>query len=136
MTLYSNNWTTVSEENTKPFNKETKKEDEKLVDLVAKYGPKKWKFIAALMKTRNAKQCRERWDSHLKPGIQKAGKNPFTPDEEEIIMESCDKGEKWAKIALKLGNGRTSNDIKNAYNQRLRHKHQKSRMSVQYILNK
>ncbi|CAG8708710.1 1488_t:CDS:1, partial [Racocetra fulgida] len=48
-----------------------------------------------------------------------ANQIPFTSHEEKIIVESHSKGEKWSKIALKLGNGRTSNDIKNAFNQRL-----------------
>ncbi|CAG8550899.1 13514_t:CDS:2, partial [Racocetra persica] len=122
VSVYSNNVTTVSEKSTKPFEKETKErltkrfsreEDEKLISLVQTYGAKKWNYIANFMGNRNAKQCRERWD------IRKANQIPFTSLEEKIIMESHSKGEKWAKIALKLGNGRTSNDIKNAFNQRL-----------------
>ncbi|CAG8480114.1 6305_t:CDS:2 [Cetraspora pellucida] len=114
----------------------TEEEDKKLITLIERYGAKKWNNIACLMETRTAKQCRERWDSHLKPGINKANQKPFTLHEEETIWRSYIKGEKWAKIALKLGNGRTSNDIKNAYNQRLRKsKHNQIRMSIYYVLN-
>ncbi|CAG8787254.1 45611_t:CDS:1, partial [Gigaspora margarita] len=42
-------------------------EDKKLIALVERNGAKKWRNIAYLMGTRSAKQCRERWDSHLKP---------------------------------------------------------------------
>ncbi|CAG8777611.1 11205_t:CDS:2, partial [Cetraspora pellucida] len=71
-------------------------EDKKLITLIERYGAKKWNNIAYLMETRTAKQCRERWD------INKANQKPFTLHEEETIWRSYIKGEKWAKIALKL----------------------------------
>jgi hypothetical protein len=33
-----------------------------------KYNKRKWKFVAAEMGTRNAKQCRERYFGHLEDG--------------------------------------------------------------------
>lgn len=35
-------------------------EDELLSELVKKYGPKRWSFIASHLKGRIGKQCRER----------------------------------------------------------------------------
>ncbi|CAG8798040.1 23317_t:CDS:2 [Gigaspora margarita] len=126
-----NKETTPMKENQKRSNEE----DKKLRELVGKYGAKKWGNIARLMGTRSAKQCRERWDSHLKPGIQKANSIPFSPREEEIIWRSRAKGVKWSKIAVLLGNGRTANDIKNAYNQRIRkQKHTQIMMSIYRII--
>jgi hypothetical protein len=49
----------------------TKEEDEKVVDLVKKYGPKRWTLIAKHLKGRIGKQCRERWHNHLNPEIKK-----------------------------------------------------------------
>ena len=46
----------------------TAEEDETLMQLVDKYGPKKWKDIATFLPSRIAKQCRERWCHHLCPG--------------------------------------------------------------------
>jgi len=43
----------------------TKEEDERVVELVRKYGPKRWTLIAKHLKGRIGKQCRERWHNHL-----------------------------------------------------------------------
>jgi len=42
-------------------------EDAKLKDLIKEHGPEKWAHIAATMRTRSGKQCRERWHNHLDP---------------------------------------------------------------------
>jgi hypothetical protein len=42
-----------------------------VVDLVKKYGPKRWTLIAKHLKGRIGKQCRERWHNHLNPEIKK-----------------------------------------------------------------
>ncbi|WOL16567.1 transcription factor MYB3R-3 [Canna indica] len=42
------------------------KEDEKIVNLVAKYGPTKWSFISKSLPGRIRKQCRERTDNSIK----------------------------------------------------------------------
>ena len=49
----------------------TKEEDEKVIELVKKYGPKRWTLIAKQLKGRIGKQCRERWHNHLNPEIKK-----------------------------------------------------------------
>ena len=36
-------------------------EDDKVVELVHKYGPKRWSLIAQHLKGRIGKQCRERY---------------------------------------------------------------------------
>ena len=38
----------------------TKEEDEKVLQLVHQYGPKRWTLIAKQLKGRTGKQCRER----------------------------------------------------------------------------
>ncbi|CAG8497095.1 3013_t:CDS:2, partial [Acaulospora colombiana] len=43
-------------------------------------------------------------------------KDAFTPEEDDIIVKLVEKGLGWASIAQKLGNGRTPNAIKNAWN--------------------
>ncbi|CAJ0910656.1 14412_t:CDS:2, partial [Entrophospora sp. SA101] len=94
----------------------SKEEDKMLVEYVDKNGPRNWKDAADYLKIRNPKQCRERWDGHLKFGVNK---KPFSREEELEIMRLREEGYRWRDIAKKIGNGRTPNSIKNIYMQKL-----------------
>jgi len=95
----------------------TREEDDELVALIAKYGAKRWSYIASHMRTRRGKQCRDRYLNHLRPGI-KTGE--WSAEEEQILIEGHKAlGTKWAALA-KLLVGRPENAIKNHWHATLR----------------
>eukprot|EP00299_Pterocystis_sp_00344_P012542 c6037_g1_i2.p1 GENE.c6037_g1_i2~~c6037_g1_i2.p1 ORF type:complete len:176 (+),score=8.15 c6037_g1_i2:77-604(+) len=100
-------------------NRWTPEEDRALSEaaLSTTSAKKDWVKIAERIPNRSAKQCRERWRNHVRPGICKG---LWTQDEDLIILRGVKQyGFKWAVIARQLP-GRTGSLVKNRYHQTLR----------------
>uniref|UniRef100_A0A8C7LFI2 Uncharacterized protein n=2 Tax=Oncorhynchus kisutch TaxID=8019 RepID=A0A8C7LFI2_ONCKI len=80
----------------------TKEEDDKVIELVSKYGTKQWAMVAKHLKGRLGKQCRECWHNHLNPDVKKSS---WTPEEDLIIYKE-----------LSFATAGTDNAVKNHWN--------------------
>jgi hypothetical protein len=88
----------------------TQTEDEKLSNLVEKYGTKNWKKITDYLETRTPIQCFYRWNKVLK---LKQLDRPFSPEEDQCILNFVNKYgfSKWTECT-KILKYRTSKQIK------------------------
>ena len=90
----------------------TESDDEKLKEVVYQYGTSDWKIVAAHMKDKNARQCKERWTNYLDPNINCS---PWIPEDDKLLLEKQKElGSKWVAIS-KFFVGRTDAAVKNRW---------------------
>mmetsp|Transcript_32604 Transcript_32604/g.33251 ORF Transcript_32604/g.33251 Transcript_32604/m.33251 type:complete len:168 (+) Transcript_32604:63-566(+) len=88
-------------------------EDEIVVTMVQKQGPRKWNQIAEKIPGRNGNQVRLRWTLYLCPDISK---EKFTPEQDaRLLALQSVYGNNWKLIGAMIGANRSINDIKNRY---------------------
>lgn len=92
-------------------------EDTKLLEGIELYGSKEWPKVANHVKSRDGKQCRERWINQFS---EKNSKLPWTAEEENVLRENQKKyGNKWKEIQKYLQN-RSTTEIKNHWQKMIR----------------
>ncbi|OHS99362.1 Myb-like DNA-binding domain containing protein [Tritrichomonas foetus] len=90
----------------------TLNEDNKLAQLVNKYGDKDWLKIASEMENRSVRQCRERWQLFLNINVVKT---KWTKEETQLLIEKYQEyGSQW-KLLEQFFNGRTIYNIRNKW---------------------
>ena len=99
-------------------NKFTAEEDKLLIELASKSKVHNWNDIAEALGTRNARQCRERWNNYLNPTLRN---DPWTEEEDRLLLEKHHElGTHWNKIAKSFKN-RSDNSIRNRWQLLMRH---------------
>ena len=95
-----------------PRTKFSPEEDEKLVQLVTSTPTMNWKQISAIMGNRSARQCRERYNNYLAPGINH---DPWTKEEDILLLQKfAECGPQWA-FMTQFFDRRSCVSLKNHY---------------------
>ncbi|EAY02969.1 Myb-like DNA-binding domain containing protein [Trichomonas vaginalis G3] len=93
----------------------TKEEDDRLKEIICcipKNEQINWEEVAYQMQTRNARQCKERWNIYLSNNYNRS---EFTIEEKFKILQLIQLfGKKWTVIAKYLDN-RSDVDVKSEY---------------------
>jgi hypothetical protein len=103
-------------------------EDERLTKLVGEFGRDDWHAIAAHLRGRNARQCRDRWTNYLSPSV---GNGPWTAGEDQLLMQKYSEfGPFWKRIAS-FFRSRTDINVKSRWH--LLHRRLRKRASKQIL---
>lgn len=91
----------------------TKEEDERIIQLVNRFGCGKWDLVSHFMERRTAKQCRDRYTNYLIPGVFHG---EWTKEEDDLLFQMYKNiGPKWS-IIQRYVPSRSATSIKNRWN--------------------
>ena len=97
----------------------TPQEDQMILNLLKQSENITWKEIAQYIPGKTTRQCRERYQTYLAPGINQS---PWTKEEDQKLIEKYNEyGSKWSEIA-KFFDGRSANSLKNRFNVHIIHR--------------
>jgi hypothetical protein len=78
-------------------NKFTAEENQKLLELVGRYGSSDWLAVAREMQTLSPRQCRQRWNDHVNANLQTC---VWTTEEDDLLESKlAELGPHWKAIA-------------------------------------
>jgi hypothetical protein len=87
-------------------------EDERLRQLVERFGAGDWLWISSHMPNRTPRQCRERYKTYLCPEVNI---EPWSEEDDRLLLEKYQEcGSKWADFRQFFSH-RTVNNIKNRW---------------------
>ena len=88
-------------------------EDQRLKELVAQFGARRWQAIAQHMPGRTGRQCRDRYSNYLSPAFYNV---KWTAEDDELLLQKHEEfGPQWTKL-MSFFPGKTANNIKNRWN--------------------
>ena len=94
----------------------SQEEDKKLVQVVQKLGPKRWKVIASFIDGKTARQCRDRYTNYLRPDLNF---DRWTAEEDLLLIQKYyELGPKWSIISNYF-HGRSISSLKNRWHSNL-----------------
>jgi hypothetical protein len=94
-------------------------EDALLISVVSQIGANDWNEIAAVVSSRTARQCRDRWMNYLSPELRTGN---WTHEEDELLAKLVhDVGAKWKQLAG-FFTRRSPNCLRNRWGQVTRHR--------------
>jgi hypothetical protein len=90
----------------------TPEEDDRLIDIVNRRPGASWVEIASAMRTRNPRQCRERYKNYLDPHLRR---DDWTEAEDHLLTQKyVELGPKWNQMS-KLFVGRSDIALRNRH---------------------
>jgi Myb-like DNA-binding protein FlbD len=108
-------------------------EDAMIRLLTSKLKTINWKNIAKYIPGKTTRQCRERYQTYLAPGINVS---PWTKEEDELLAQKYKElGSKWSEISA-FFNGRSANALKNRYNVHIVHREKTKKADKPNVIEK
>ena len=88
----------------------TPAEDQIIQSLAKIEGSNDWNIIAQSVKTKSARQCRDRWNNYLNPNLNNT---EWTKEDDDLLLQKFLKqGPKWKTFSL-IFKGRSLNNVRN-----------------------